>query len=830
MSDVLLDTYRGANNSLCSAHTVDFGGPFSNAFSGDPLLDGQGRIKCNSGVSGFCSYNGTYPADVDILVPISWLDIKTDQSFHIAGRVASNGNRYDLLFDATGPTLALYCYVGGSPTQIGSSVAFTRTVGQVYNFILECHGTTITAYKDGVSIISGTNSQISAAGWVAILLSGANTDTTGIRFGKLRAYPFGAPSATLAIATPTLTSRTSTTANVAVTAATGGIPTYTYQWYRSTSSGFTPGSGNIVSGATSITLNDTGLTPGADYYYKVIATDAGSQTVTSAELHVDSPTLASGSVPVTGEKISLTISSSVTGLLLSDFSAIADGVALPLASLTGSGTSYALVLGAAFIGLSQVIHVTYSGSVVPGTTITPTNNSTVPMVIVNYNKKQFGAFITFSAATFPAAVDPVLQSAANVWFTPNSYSMDNILNAAQTMGAKYCVFTAKHGGAFCLWPTASGAPNIGPTPWYIANGIDMVADFVTKARARGLGIGLYINFYDSWFTSTRSGHNGTYTNTAPTFTAYISQQITELLSNYGPIDYLWTDSWGYTVGYTACPYAPIRSLVTSLQPNCILINNDHAAVVNKLLHSDIAEYEDNEGLSPDATTIVASEFCEPSRSDDTWVWVAAGEAYIAPSAAVTSLNTLVGFHSNFLLNITPNDQGVIPPLQAAFTSALGALLGITPVPPPTPPTPPLAPAGVNYNIWLIAAAAGYGGASPSANLSVGKCLQSSAEYLESISYLPHAAQLSAIAAIEAILFTTYNAGGPGAGAPIQTIVYNLWLAVNPYYAGPPPLSGESLSGLLTCTASILNCVSYLPSAKQAAAITAIDAYLMAIYA
>ena len=63
--------------------------------------------------------------------------------------------------------------------------------------------------------------------------------------------------------------------------ATGGTGPYTYQWYRSTTSGFTPGAGNIVAGATSLTLNDSGLQPGTSYYYVVVVTDTGDSNVTA---------------------------------------------------------------------------------------------------------------------------------------------------------------------------------------------------------------------------------------------------------------------------------------------------------------------------------------------------------------------------------------------------------------------------------------------------------------------------------------------------------------------------------------------------------------------
>lgn len=79
-----------------------------------------------------------------------------------------------------------------------------------------------------------------------------------------------------------------TTASLSSAVATAGTGPYTYQWYRSTTTGFTPGGGNIISGATSLTLSDTGLTPATQYYYKVVATDtgAGSATSTSAQLPV----------------------------------------------------------------------------------------------------------------------------------------------------------------------------------------------------------------------------------------------------------------------------------------------------------------------------------------------------------------------------------------------------------------------------------------------------------------------------------------------------------------------------------------------------------------
>lgn len=77
-------------------------------------------------------------------------------------------------------------------------------------------------------------------------------------------------------------------ANLSSAVATGGTGPYTYQWYRSTTTGFSPGAGNLLSGQTALTLADSGLIPNTTYYYVVVATDTGnaSATANSAQLTV----------------------------------------------------------------------------------------------------------------------------------------------------------------------------------------------------------------------------------------------------------------------------------------------------------------------------------------------------------------------------------------------------------------------------------------------------------------------------------------------------------------------------------------------------------------
>lgn len=92
----------------------------------------------------------------------------------------------------------------------------------------------------------------------------------------------------LTAGTISLVTKTSNSAQLSVTPATGGTGPYTQQWYRDTTSGFSPAGGNLIAGATALSLNDTGLIPGTTYYYKVVYTDTGhsNDQITATQLSV----------------------------------------------------------------------------------------------------------------------------------------------------------------------------------------------------------------------------------------------------------------------------------------------------------------------------------------------------------------------------------------------------------------------------------------------------------------------------------------------------------------------------------------------------------------
>lgn len=102
------------------------------------------------------------------------------------------------------------------------------------------------------------------------------------------AFKVAAPTV-LSAGSISLVSNTNTQAVFSATDATAGTAPYTYQWYRSTVNGFTPGSGSLLSGKTSLSLTDTGLTAGGTYYYVIGYADAAAGSAFSGQYTLNLP-------------------------------------------------------------------------------------------------------------------------------------------------------------------------------------------------------------------------------------------------------------------------------------------------------------------------------------------------------------------------------------------------------------------------------------------------------------------------------------------------------------------------------------------------------------
>jgi len=148
-------------------------------------------------------------------------------------------------------------------------------------------------------------------------------------------------------------------------------------------------------------------------------------------------------------------------------------------------------------------------------------------------------------------------------FNPKRWDADEIAALAKLCGMRYVVLTTKHHSGFCLWDTKTTDFNIMNTPY----GKDVVADYVTALRRHGLAVGFYFSPEDfHWLhrnghTVRRRGGDRPDADTHKEYGEFTRAQLTELFTDYGPVDVLFIDGEGEEL---------TKQVAWDLQPNCLI--------------------------------------------------------------------------------------------------------------------------------------------------------------------------------------------------------------------------------------------------------------------
>ncbi|MBN1873363.1 MAG: alpha-L-fucosidase [Anaerolineae bacterium] len=115
-------------------------------------------------------------------------------------------------------------------------------------------------------------------------------------------------------------------------------------------------------------------------------------------------------------------------------------------------------------------------------------------------------------------------------FAPTHLDPRQWLCIARDAGIKLAILTAKHHDGFCLWPSRYTEHSVKNSPYKHGKG-DVVREFVEACRAFDVKVGLYLSPWDR--------HEATYGTDA--YNDYFKRQLTELLTQYGPIAEVWFD-------------------------------------------------------------------------------------------------------------------------------------------------------------------------------------------------------------------------------------------------------------------------------------------------
>ncbi len=238
-------------------------------------------------------------------------------------------------------------------------------------------------------------------------------------------------------------------------------------------------------------------------------------------------------------------------------------------------------------------------------------------------------------------------------FKPDGLNVDDWIVLAKQTGMKYACLTTRHHDGFCLFDTRTTDFNSVKK----AAGRDFVREFVDACRRHEIRPALYYSVADwsdlGYTDGPRRNPDGwrRFIETAHT-------QLKELMSNYGPIDYLF---------YDGCPPAEdwrgaeLNRELRKLQPD--------------LLISDRCQLDEDVASSENHTAKHDKPWESCMTTNESWGCNYGDPHYKTAYQLVNALAVCMHNGGNFLLNLGPLPDGGVHPADRALFEAVGGWVG-----------------------------------------------------------------------------------------------------------------------------------------------------------
>lgn len=245
-------------------------------------------------------------------------------------------------------------------------------------------------------------------------------------------------------------------------------------------------------------------------------------------------------------------------------------------------------------------------------------------------------------------------------FDPFEFDADKIAESALRWGTRYLCFTAKHHDGFALFGSSCSDYNsVCRTP----SRRDYVSELAEACRKKGIVFCLYYSQAQDWHHP--DGYVAYHDNQNKNFRRYLDEkclpQLTELLSDYGPIGMMWFDT---PMGMKAEECEEIYQLVKKLQPDCL---------VSGRIGNGLGDYFCTQDNRLPAFPL-KRKWEIPGTLNRSFGYKKSDTNWDSAETVIRKLVKIVSRGGNYLLNVGPDGSGKIPQESTKIMDEAGEFL------------------------------------------------------------------------------------------------------------------------------------------------------------
>jgi alpha-L-fucosidase len=271
-----------------------------------------------------------------------------------------------------------------------------------------------------------------------------------------------------------------------------------------------------------------------------------------------------------------------------------------------------------------------------------------------YSKEKIGEWIM---STYRIPVTE--YSALAGQFNPTQFDAASFVKTAKDAGMKYLTITAKHHDGFAMFKSNASAFNVvDATPY----GKDIVGLLAAECHKKGIKICFYYSQSRDWHEPNGLDNTWDFPEKRD-FQKYIDQkvkpQLTELLTHYGEVGMIWFDT---PLSINHDQAQSIKDLVRKLQPACIISGRLGGGVK--------PDYESTSDNAVPPTT-VAGDWEVPATLNNTWGYKKYDTNWKSAEEVTRLLFDIASKGGNYLLNVGPTAEGVIPKASIDILKQVG---------------------------------------------------------------------------------------------------------------------------------------------------------------